>query len=279
MNFEAFKSDYREVIERAQQADVRAIINVGSNFETSKKAIEIAEKYAEGVYPHTKYFGEGVYAAIGLHPIHVKPGSETLTNASHFSEKSQSSTTWKDERFDETEFLKLAKNKKVVAIGETGLDYYYDKSSAELQKEIFEKSLKIARAVSKPVILHSRDSGEDVLSVLMAQRPEPLGVMHCFQGNWAYAKMILDMGLYISFTGLITFSKNYETFEVIKNAPLDRLMIETDCPFMSPQLYRGKRNEPAFVIEVAKKIAEIKKLPLEKVAEETSKNAKKLFKI
>jgi TatD DNase family protein len=113
----------------------------------------------------------------------------------------------------------------------------------------------------------------------MEERPEPRGVMHCFPGDWSYAKVILDMGLYISFTGLITFSKNYGTFEVIKNTPLDRLMIETDCPFMSPEPYRGKRNEPVYVIEVAKKIAEIKKLPLEKVAEQTSENAVELFKL
>lgn len=243
LNFDAFKNDYKEVIDRAFKADVRGIINVGSNLETSKKAIEIAEEY-----------DEGVYAAIGLHPIHVK-----------------------DEEFNEVIFLKLAKNKKVVALGETGLDYYYDKSNKKLQREIFEKSLKISQAVSKPIILHSRDAGEDVLTVLMAQRPEPKGVMHCFPGDWPYAKVILDMGLYISFTGLITFTKNMDTYEVIREVPLERILIETDCPFMTPEPYRGKRNEPAFVIEVAKKIAEIKKISLEKVADQTSKNAIELF--
>lgn len=245
LNFDAFKADFKDVIDRAFVNDVRGIINVGSNYETSKKAIVIAKNYEKGVY-----------AAIGLHPIHIR-----------------------DEKFDEEEFMKLAKNKKVIAIGETGLDYYYDKSSSELQREIFEKSLKIAQMVSKPVILHSRDAGEDVLSVLMAQRPEPLGVMHCFQGDWAYAKIILDMGLYISFTGLITFTKNRNTYEVIQEMPLDRLLIETDCPYMSPESHRGKRNEPAYVVEVAKKIAEIKKLPLEKAAAQTSQNAVELFRL
>lgn len=242
LNFEAFKSDYREVIKRAQENDVRGIINVGSNLATSKKAIEIAKEYPD------------VYAAVGLHPIHVK-----------------------DEDFDEAAFLKLAKNKKVVALGETGLDYYYDKSTVDLQKEVFQKILRLASVVSKPVILHSRDASEDVLSILMQERSETRGVMHCFQGGWPYAKMILDLGLYISFTGLITFSKNYETFEVIENIPLERLLVETDCPYMTPEPYRGKRNEPAYVIEVAKKIAEIKKIPLEKVAEQTSRNAIDLF--
>jgi len=243
LNFEAFKTDYPQAIDRAFAADVRGIINIGSNLETSKKAIEIAEKYPTGVY-----------AAIGLHPIHTK-----------------------DEKFNEEEFIKLAKNKKVVALGETGLDYYYDRSTKVLQKEVFERHLKISQIVSKPVILHSRDAGEDVLSVLMAQRPEPLGVMHCFQGDWSYAKVILDMGLYISFTGLITFSKNYDTFEAIYQIPLERILIETDCPYMTPEPYRGKRNEPAFVVEIAKKIAKIKKIPLEKVAAETSENAIELF--
>lgn len=242
LNFKAFENDFRQVVENAFSNNVKAIINVGSKLENSKKAIEIASLY------------KSVYAATGFHPIYAK-----------------------DQKFDEEAFEKLAKEKKVVAIGETGLDYYYDKSSRDLQKEIFEKLLRLARSVSKPVIIHSRDAGEDVLSILMAQRPEPLGVIHCFQGDWQYAKMILDMGLYISFTGLITFSKNYETFEVIKNTPLDRLLIETDCPYMSPEPHRGKRNEPAFVIEVAKKIVEIKKISLEKVAEETSKNAIELF--
>jgi len=245
LNFEAFEKDYRDAIERARQNDVGVIINVGSNFETSKKAIEIANN-----------FPNGVYAAVGLHPIHVK-----------------------DEKFDEDKFFKLAKDRKVVALGETGLDYYYDRSTAEPQKEIFRKVLKMSQVVSKPVILHSRDAGEDVLSVLMEERPESRGVMHCFPGDWPYAKIILDIGLYISFTGLITFTKNSNTYEVLREVPLERLMIETDCPFMSPEQYRGKRNEPAFVIEVAKKIAEIKKLPLEKVAEQTTKNAIELFRL
>lgn len=267
LNFEAFKSDYREAINRAQENDIHGIINVGSNLATSKKAIEIANEFP------------GLYAGIGLHPIHVK-----------------------DEEFDEAAFLKMAKNKKVVALGETGLDYYYDKSMADLQKEVFQKLLKMASVISKPVILHSRDAGEDVLSILMQERSDTRGVMHCFQGGWPYAKMILDMGLYISFTGLVTFSKNYETFEVIENTPLERLLIETDCPYMTPrpltpelypkgfldeqerrsdggraEPYRGKRNEPAYVAEVAKKIAELKKISLEKVAEKTSQNAIDLF--
>lgn len=197
----------------------------------------------------------------------------------------------KDEDFSTTEFLRLAKHKKVVAIGETGLDYYYNKSNAAKQKEVFAKSIKIAQRVSKPIIMHSRDAAGDILPILLAESTLPCGVMHCFQEDWQFAQSIIGMGFYLSFTGLITFSKNQKTVEVIRQAPLDKILIETDCPYMTPEPYRGKparnatqsvaggRNEPAYVIEVARKIAEIKKISLDKIAAQTSKNAKELFKI
>lgn len=256
LNFKAFKNDYKGTIERAFEAGVGVIINVGSNLETSQKAVDVADEYPSGVY-----------ASIGLHPIHVN-----------------------QEEFDQAAFERLLKNPKVVAVGETGLDYYYggakrfrpqtgsyDKSTANVQKDLFRKHLNLALRFNKPVIFHSRDAGEDVLSILMGEKNDAKGVMHCFQGGWTFAKVILDLGLYISFTGLITFSKNYETVEVIENTPLDRLMIETDCPYMTPEPHRGQRNEPAYVIEVAKKIAEIKKIPVEEVALQTTKNAIQLF--
>jgi len=244
LNFKDFSSDYPQAIERAFKAGVIRIINVGSNLATSKRAVAIAKGH------------DGVYAAVGLHPIHVK-----------------------DEQFDEEAFLKLAKDKKVVAIGEAGLDYYHNRENAFDQQTIFTKQIKLANITGKPIILHSRDAGEDLLSVLMSQKPLPEGVMHCFSENWDFARVILDMGFYLSFTGVITFTKNQQTLEVIKEAPLDRILMETDCPYMTPEPYRGKRNEPAYVVEVAKKIAEIKKIPLAKVAAETSKNAQELFKI
>ncbi|MCL5407519.1 MAG: TatD family hydrolase [Patescibacteria group bacterium] len=244
LNFEAFELDNGQVIERAKIAGVEKIIIPSSNLKTSLKAIEIAEKF------------EGVFAAVGLHPIHVK-----------------------DEAFDEENFQKLAKNKKVVAIGEIGLDYYYDKSNLLNQKEVLIKSIKLAQVVSKPIIVHSREAAADILPILMTESPIPSGVMHCFQEDWQFAQAVLEMGFYLSFTGLITFSKNQKTIEVLKETPLERILIETDCPYMTPEPYRGKRNEPTYVIEVAKKIAEIKKIPLEKVETQTTKNAEKLFKI
>jgi TatD DNase family protein len=243
LNFKDFDVDYDKVIEDAFSNNVKAIINVGSNLKTSKKAVEIAKKYQKGVY-----------AAVGLHPIHVN-----------------------DEKFDEEVYLKLAKDKKVVALGKTGLDYYYDRTHSDLQKDIFQRTLRIAQELSKPVILHSREAQQDLMTLLMTNSLLPRGVMHCFTSEWNMAKIILDMGFFLSFTGLITFTKNYENLEVVKNTPIDRIMIETDCPFMAPNPYRGKRNIPSFVVEVAKKIAEIKKIPLEKVEDKTTKNAIELF--
>lgn len=159
------------------------------------------------------------------------------------------------------------------------MDFYYDKTSANLQKEVLQKSIKLTQTVSKPLILHSREAGDDLLPILMAERPMPRGVLHCFQGDLQFAKAVLEMGFYISFTGLITFGKSQKTLEVIREIPLDKILIETDCPYMTPEPYRGKRNEPAFVVEVARKIAEIKKIPLEEVEDQTTKNAIKLFKL
>lgn len=243
LNFEAFDGDYNAAISRANDAGVEKIIIVGSNLKTSKKAIDIAK------------FNKNIYAAVGLHPIHVN-----------------------DEQFV-SEFEKIAQEKKVVAIGETGLDYYYDRTNAEKQKELFLTHLKLASQLSKPIILHNRDAGQDILSILMSQQSLPKGVMHCFSQDWNFAQVLLSMGFYLSFTGIITFTKNYEIYDVIKNAPIEKIMIETDSPYLTPEPYRGKRNEPAFVIEIAKKISEIKKIPLKIVEDQTSQNAINLFKL
>jgi TatD DNase family protein len=244
LNFKAFANDYGEVIERAKKAQVEYLICPSSNLETSKKAVEIAEKFPS------------VYAAVGLHAIHVK-----------------------EETFDDEKFLKLAQNKKVVAVGETGLDYYYDRSTAELQKEVFEKHLKLAQKVGKPVIIHSREAYEDVISVLSAQSMEPKGVIHCYLGDWSTAQIFLEMGLNLSFTGIITFTKSHDLLNVIENVPLEKILIETDSPWLAPEPYRGKQNEPAFVAEVARKIAEIKKIDVDEVARVTTQNAIDLFEL
>lgn len=247
LNFEAFDQDFKAVISRAFYSGVLGIINVGSQLETSQKAIQIAQKHKH------------VYAAVGLHPIHVL-----------------------DEKFNKEQYFQLAIKPEVVALGETGLDYFKEKISPEeqkLQKSVFLTFLETALEIGKPVILHCRKAESEVLDILKTKALP--GVFHCFPGDWEYAKAILDLGFYISFTGSITYNLSKKTFEVIKKTPIERLLIETDCPFMTPLKYRKKgfqiRNEPAYVVEVAKKIAQIKKLPLKKVEEETSQNAIELF--
>jgi len=244
LNFKAFNEDYKDAIKRARDAEVMGIINVGSNTETSQKAIQIAHE-----------FEHGVWAAVGLHPIHVI-----------------------DEDFDFDKYLELAKDEEVVAIGETGIDLYHNKTTIVLQKDVFNKSLEIALEVGKPAIIHSREADDEVLDVLQSRKSQnPKAVLHCFGRDWITAKKFLDLGFTLSFTGNITYHLTPEREEMLKKVPLDRIMIETDCPFMAPVPYRGSRNEPAYVIEVAKQIAKIKKTPLAKVQEETTKNAIKLF--
>lgn len=251
LNFKTFDKDCREVIRRAFKAGVKGVINVGSNLETSKKAIEIAKTLSHSQECESV---SKVWAAVGLHPIHVA-----------------------DEQFDFNQYLEIAKDPKVVAIGETGIDLYHNKKTIDLQRDLFEKSLKIANQLNKPVILHCREGQEDLRAWLRRQQVLPKGVIHCFSGDLELAKFVLDLGFLISFTGVITFTKNQKTLRVIREIPLEKIMIETDCPFLTPQKYRGQRNEPVYVVEVAKKIAEIKKLPLEKVKEITTKNAVGLF--
>lgn len=247
LNFRAFNKDFTETILRAKKANIKGIINIGSDYDTSKKALEIAQK------------NTGVYAAVGLHPIHII-----------------------DRVYKKDLFAKLAKNSKVLAIGEVGLDYSKEEPASQkkkLQKEIFIDFLNIARELNKPVIIHSRDSLDDILKILnIYQQP---GVLHCFSGDWRQAQIVLNLGFYISFTGSITYNLSKKTAEVIQKTSLNQLLIETDCPYMTPLKYRKKeehiRNEPAYVVEVAKKIAELKKIPLNIIERETAKNAIELF--
>ncbi|HEB01535.1 MAG TPA: TatD family deoxyribonuclease [Candidatus Portnoybacteria bacterium] len=242
LNFKAFKNDFSQVIRDSLKQETW-LINVGSQLETSQKAVEIAEKYQTGVY-----------AAVGLHPIHVD-----------------------DEEFDSEKYQELAKSSKVVALGETGLDYKAN-SNKNHQKEVFRKHLELAEKLSRPVIVHCRQAHNDVLEILKSFLREGhslKGVMHCFSGDWSQAQEYFKLGFLISFTGLITFARDWD--QLIEKAPLEKLMIETDCPFMTPEPHRGKRNEPVYVKYVAEKIAEIKKLDFEKVVQQTTQTAKNLF--
>ncbi len=240
LNFKEFDKDRDEVIKRAFENGVGKIINVGTNLRGSQDSIVLAEKH------------ENIYAAISLHPINIEK-----------------------EKFDEKAWLELAGHQKVVAIGETGFDFYHS-SDREKQKEIFKELIKIACQVKKPLIIHSREADQKTLDILNhSESPFSRGVIHCFDRDYTVAKKFLDLGFLISYTGNITYNK--ENASSISKVPLDKMMVETDCPFLAPVPFRGKRNEPLYVKYVAQKIAEIKNISFEEVAEKTTQNAKKLF--
>lgn len=276
VNFSAFKEDGKEVIERALKAGVW-LINVGSQYSTSARAVKTAQDYQEGVY-----------AAVGLHPIHLL---ESYYDSSELDETVKFQT--KAEEFDFEKYLELVKNPKTVAIGETGLDYFHLKDlnegekarAKEKQKEIFAKHLELAAQAKKPAIIHCRDSSfgqkdayQDMLAILKEAKkkePELKGVNHFFAGTLSEAETLFELDFLISFTGVITFVKDWDG--VIKTAPLEKIMVETDAPYVAPVPYRGKRNEPLYVEEVAKKIAELKGVSFEEVARQTTLNARALF--
>jgi len=238
LNFKDYDNDRDKIIGRCLDKDIW-LINIGVDYESSKQVIKLAEKY------------KGVYAAIAIHPHSVNK-----------------------EKFNLNKFLELGKNKKVVAIGETGLDYMFcenDKKAQELQKKVFKQHLELAKKLKKPVIIHSRRLFPEILEIVKDYNIK--GVLHCYMGRWSYAEKYLNLGFYISFTGLICYARDYD--KVIKNTSLDRILIETDSPYLSPN--KKDRNIPLNVKAVAKKIAEIKEISFKKVAEQTTKNAKKLF--
>lgn len=239
-----FDLDRDEVILSAHHGGVAFINNIGSNIQSSRESIALAEKF------------DFVYATVGVHPS----DTHGMTD-------------------DDIDILKaLAKHKKVVAIGEIGLDYHYDDTSEEEQKRWFSPQLEIAKELNLPVVIHDRESRGDCLKILKEQGISN-GVIHCFSGSAETAKEFLKMGMDISFTGVITFKNARRAIEALKIIPMDRLMIETDCPYMAPEPFRGKRNHSGYVIKVAEKIAEIKGMGVEEVAKITTENAKRFFNI
>ncbi len=275
VNFAAFKDDAEEVIRRSLDNDTWMVL-VGAEFKTSNRALHYANKYEKGVY-----------AAIGLHPIHLEEGyidNQEEDNSYAFAPRF--------EVFDYGSYEKLAKFEKVVAIGEIGLDYYHLDPTKDVnavkkkQHEVFAQQLLLARSLDLPVIIHCRQAHDDLLEILQEFKKEyghiiptdrPWGVIHCFSGDEDLAWKYFRLGLLISFTGLITFSKQWD--DLIRKIPLDKVMIETDTPYMTPEPYRGQRNEPVLVQYVAKRIADIKSIKIEKVAEITTRTARELFRI
>jgi TatD DNase family protein len=273
VNFAAFKDDADSVIRYALDNSVWMIL-VGSEFKTSNRALNYANRY-----------DRGVYAAVGMHPIHLE---EALVEDDSGDYKFVS----RAEEFSYDNYEKLAKFPKVVAIGEIGLDYYHlnpekdPRLLKQQQQEVFIQQLLLARRLNLPVIIHCRQAHDDLLAILkdfkqdykdLIPKDRPWGVVHCFSGNEDLAWQYFSLGLYISFTGLITFSKQWD--DLIRKAPLEKIMIETDCPYMTPEPYRGQRNEPMLVQYVAQRMAEIRNSDIESIAEATTYNAKNLFRL
>lgn len=258
-NFNAFNEDRDEVVKRALEKNTW-IINVGTQVETSKSAIELAHNY-----------DKGVYAIVGLHPVH--------TDKSYHDEKELGeggkAFTSKGEQFDEVMYEQMLRDPKVVGLGECGLDYYrLEGDTKEKQKAAFIQQIELANKAGKPLMLHIRNAYKDSIEILK-QYAKVKGNVHFFAGTWEEAKEFLDFGFTLSFTGVVTFARDYD--EVVKNTPLSMIMSETDCPYITPVPYRGKRNEPSYVSEVVKKIAEIKGEDLEIVKKQLVQNAFRVF--
>ena len=252
---ERYDPDREQVLARAREAGVKTIVAIGSG--TGPGSLDCGIKLAE------QY--DNIYATVGIHPHEAKLAADT----------------------DFAELAQLAKNSKVIAVGEIGLDYFYDHSPREVQQQVFVKQIELARAAQLPIVIHNRPSQDnedawDDFFTLINQHWASSGlggVLHCFTGTWAHAKRALDLGFMISLAGNVTFPKAQQIRDAAKQVPLDRIFIETDSPFLAPVPHRGKRNEPAFVKEVARQIGELRSLSAEDVGDLTSANFYKFFKL
>jgi TatD DNase family protein len=245
-----FDADRDEVIERARAAGVQAILNVGTGHPHSgalERAVELAESQAS------------VFAAVGVHPH----------DARLF-----------DDRAAERLKKLIKQSSRVVAWGEVGLDYHYDNSPRETQRDVFRRQLQLAREAGLPVIIHTREAEDDTIEILRSEwAPANLpGVLHCFSGSAQLAARAIDLGFSISFSGIVTFKKAQQLREIALQVPDDRLLIETDCPYLAPVPHRGKRNEPAFVVEVGRCLAELKRMEFAEFGALTTQNFARLFK-
>ncbi|MCY7693042.1 TatD family hydrolase [Bacillus altitudinis] len=246
LNAEQYNEDLEQVIERAKSEKVEKIVVVGFDRPTITRAMELIEAY------------DFIYAAIGWHPVDA-------------IDMTDEDLAWIKE---------LSQHEKVVAIGEMGLDYYWDKSPKDVQKEVFRRQIALAKEVNLPIIIHNRDATEDVVTILKEEgAAEVGGIMHCFTGSLEIAKACMEMNFYISFGGPVTFKNAKKPKEVVKDIPSDRLLIETDCPYLTPAPFRGKRNEPSYVKYIAEQIAELREISFEELAALTTENAKKVFRI
>lgn len=262
IQFPAYDKDREAVVLRSREARVK-MIAVGTAMKTSEDAIRVAVQYPDDI----------LGAAVGFHPGHASE------NAYHDTNESMDAVR---EAFDIERLRELANHARVVAIGECGLDYYriqgLEASIKETQEKIFIQQIELARELHKPLIVHCRSAFPDLIEIIVSHRLSHVsgsGAIHFFSGTVDDARALLDLGFYLGFGGVITFAREYD--EVIRYAPLNRILPETDAPYVAPVPYRGKRNEPAYVVEVAKKLAELKAVSPEEVAQQTTQNAVSLF--
>ncbi|HTV58272.1 MAG TPA: TatD family hydrolase [Verrucomicrobiae bacterium] len=247
LEFEQFNEDRGEMLERARAAGVEKILAIGSG--TGPHLLDAAIPFAE---QH-----DWIYATVGIHPHEAQLAAEE-----HYAQ-----------------LEKLARNPRVIAWGEMGLDYFYDHSPRDVQQQVFRRQLELAHAAKLPIVIHCRDAWPDCLAIMEDEwKPTGLGgIFHCFTGTWAEAKRGLDMGFLVSFAGNVTYPKMQHVRDVARELPADRILTETDSPFLSPQGRRGKRNEPAYVVEVAKELGNVRNLPQEEMAALAAENFERFF--
>ena len=244
MDDRAFREDRDALIAGLPEKGVGLVMNPGCSLESSRNAVALAEKY-----PH-------VYAAVGSHPDVADEVNDTILD----------------------EYRKLCKLPKVKAIGEIGIDYHYEDIPRDLQKKAFRMQLELAREVKLPVIVHERDAHEDGMAIVK-EFPDVTGVFHCYSGSAEMARQLVDLGWYIGFTGVLTFKNARKAIETADSIPLDRIVLETDCPYMAPEPFRGKRNDPGYIYRMAEKLAEIRGLSVEEIQDITTENGKRLYHI
>ncbi|MBR0445989.1 MAG: TatD family hydrolase [Oscillospiraceae bacterium] len=244
MNDRAFDSDREELLQKLPSEGISLLMNPGCNLEDSRQSVALAEKY-----PY-------IYAAVGSHPDSADEVNEAVID----------------------QYRQLCRHEKVKAIGEIGLDYHYEDIPRDIQKKAFVMQMELARELNLPVIVHERDAHEDGMAIIR-DFPDVTGVFHCYSGSAEMARQLVDLGWYIGFTGVLTFKNARKALETAASIPLERIVLETDCPYMAPEPFRGKRNSPAYLFRMAEKLAELRELPVAEIHRITTENGQHLYRI